>query len=141
VFKLRNRRGLNDALAADQEEKLPLNIVTERLTVLTAGHPNADPMAGLASERMKRIIEEAGASFDWVVLDTPPIGLLPDANLLADMVDMVLLVIGAGATPFAQVERAVVAIDRKRIIGVVLNRAVQSGLGSGYYHYHYAAKA
>ena len=40
-------------------------------------------MAGLTSGRMRRLIEEAREAFDWVIIDTPPIGLLPDASLLA----------------------------------------------------------
>ena len=56
-------------------------------------------MGGLASERMKQILQDASAKFDWVVIDTPPVVLLSDANVLAEMVDGVVLVIRAGVTP------------------------------------------
>jgi capsular exopolysaccharide synthesis family protein len=138
AFRLSNDKGLNDALSAKGEEKLPLCKVSDYLTVLPAGRPNSDPMGGLASERMQRIVEEAGAKFDWVVLDTPPIGLLPDANLLADMVDMVVLVIGAGTTPLPLIQQAVKALDRTRIVGVVLNRVVESQAAYQYYDYYRA---
>ena len=109
--------------------------VSPRLTLLTAGRPDPDPMSGLTSERMRRVIEEAASRFDWVIIDTPPVGLLPDARLLAAMADATLLVIRAGATPYAFVRRAVEAIGRDRIFGVVLNRA-EDGVGTGSYGYY-----
>lgn len=141
VFKISNVSGLNEGLNADHEDKLSLVDVSPRLAVLPAGRPNLDPMSALTSERMRRIIKEASMKFEWVVLDTPPVGLLPDANLLGEMVDMVIFVVSAGRTPLAVVERAVKAMNRDRIVGVVLNRAVPSD--THYYQYYgaYAIRA
>jgi capsular exopolysaccharide synthesis family protein len=138
VLNVMSVSGLNDALEAPDDRKLTIIEMSPRLSVLPAGRPNPDPMSGLTSPRMRSIVQEAATKFDWVVLDTPPIELLPDASLLSEMVDGVLLVVSAGITPFRSIERAVNAIDRKRILGVVLNRAVQ-GHASGYYGYAYAA--
>ena len=80
-------------------------------------------MAGLTSDRMRRVIDEAREAFDWVIVDTPPVGLLTDANLLASMVDGAVLVVKAEHTPYQLVQRAVDALGRNRILGVVLNRA------------------
>ena len=87
---------------------------------------------------MQRIIEEAAAKYEWVVLDTPPVGLLPDANLLAQMVDMIVFVIGAGTTPCAQIQRALAALDPTRIVGVVLNRGAEAKDSAQYYGYYAA---
>lgn len=134
IFEIPNERGLNDGLNAANDQKLALVELSAHLSVLPAGRPNADPMSGLISDRMRRIIEEASANFEWVIIDTPPIALLPDANLLAEMVDAVLFVIGAGSTPFHLVQRAVKAMNPKRILGVVLNRVVESHTPYKYYH-------
>ncbi len=136
IFQVPNISGLGDGLRADSEQKLSLVQVFPKLTLLTAGRPDPDPMSGLTSDRMHRVIEEAAARFDWVIIDTPPVGLLPDANLLARMVDGVLLVVRAGKTPYPLVQRAVAAIGRERILGVVLNR-VEDGPTSGYHYYSY----
>lgn len=142
-FQVPNVSGLGDGLRAERDEKLSLVQITPKLTLLTAGRPDPDPMSGLTSERMKRVIEEASANFDWVLIDTPPVGLLPDANLLAGMVDGALLVVQAGETPYPLVQRAVEALGRERILGVVLNQA-EDGVGSEYHYYsyydHYARK-
>jgi capsular exopolysaccharide synthesis family protein len=137
VFQLPNFTGLNDGLKASEEWKPPLFEISPRLSVLTAGRPNPDPMSGLASDRMRSVIRRGAASFDWVIVDTPPVGLLPDANLLAAMVDGVVLIISAGKTPYKLLERAVEALGRDRILGVVLNRVDQSILKSGYGYYTY----
>lgn len=136
VLQIPGELGLNDALKAESDAKLALVEVSPRLTVLPAGKPNPDPMSGLTSDRMRRIIDEAAAAYEWVVVDTPPVALLPDANLLAEMVDMVVLVIGAGTTPFEMVQRAVNAMDRNRIVGVVLNRVIRSPKTYQYYDYY-----
>jgi len=135
VFGISNTAGLNEGLMADGDAKLPLITVSPKLSVLPAGSPNPDPMGGLTSDRMRRIIEDAATKFEWVVLDTPPVGLLPDAHLLAEMVDMVVLVVSAGKTPLRAVRRAVDALSRKRVVGVVLNRVAASGRTYGYDRY------
>jgi Mrp family chromosome partitioning ATPase len=74
-----------------------------------------------------------------VIIDTPPIGLLADAKLLAEMVHAVVLVIGAGQTPYRAIAAAVAAIDRKKIAGVVLNRVVDHP--AAYHDYDYYSSA
>ena len=142
VLQIPNGSGLHEALMAPEPQRPALVQYSPTLTVLTAGQANGDPMALLTSERMREILEQAGAKFEWVVIDTPPAGLLPDANVLAEMVDLILLVIAAGSTPFPTVRRAVDALDAKRIAGVVLNRvaAIPSATYQGYYDYATAAR-
>jgi capsular exopolysaccharide synthesis family protein len=137
VFGLQGSPGLCEGLLASDDRKLPLHHVTARLTALTAGVPTGDPMAALVSDRMRRLIEDARAAFDWVIIDTPPIGLLSDASLLGDLADGAILVVKAEATACDLVERAVAAIGKDRLLGVVLNRARPAN-GSAYkYHDYY----
>jgi protein-tyrosine kinase len=130
--------GLSEGLRAPQQERLAVVKLTETLSFLPAGRPDPDPMDGLTSDRMRRIMEEASARYDWVILDVPPIGLVPDAGLLAGMVDAVLFVIRAESTPHAQIQKAIEAVGRDRIFGVVLNGARESNSSDygTYYHSH-----
>jgi protein-tyrosine kinase len=138
-FGLANLTGLTEALVADEDRKLALVQMSETLSVLPAGQPMADPMHVLTSNRMRRIIDEAARTFDWVIIDTPPVGLLTDANLLAAMVQAALLVVDAGRTPYTAVQRAIAAIGRDRILGVVLNRLDPNATHDGDdYHNYYA---
>lgn len=122
VFGMNGAPGLAEGLHSEEEPQLLLHKVTSRLSILPAGKPSLDPMAALTSDRMRRLIDEAKEAFDWVIIDTPPVGLLTDANLLAAMVDGALLVVHAGSTPYDQVKRAVEAIGAGKLLGVVLNR-------------------
>ena len=105
------------------DHAVPVHQVSARLGVLQAGRPTSDPIAALTSERMRRLIEEARKKFDWVILDTPPVAVLTDANLVSSMTDGAVIVVRAGHTPYELVERAVAAIGRERTLGVVLNQA------------------
>ncbi len=141
VFNIDAPSGLSEGLMSVVERKLPLYRVSQRLTILPAGTPTSDPMAGLTSKRMQRVIQEARAAFDWVIIDTPPVGLLPDANLLAAMVDGAVLVVRANSTPYQQITRAIDALDRNRLLGVVLNSAAVTPNGShNYYTYYHGSR-
>jgi len=137
VFRLDTASGLADGLLATTDTKMLVRQVSTRLAVLPAGRPSSDPMAGLTSERMKRLLDEARNAFDWVILDTPPVMLLPDAHLMSSMVDGAVLVVRAASTPHELVRRAIDAIGRSRILGVVLNRAEPSGQHDHYQYYGY----
>ncbi len=137
MFALPSSEGLTDSLTLPRGDRLPVQQVTPTLWVLTSGRAVPDPMSLLASPAMKQLLEEARDSFDWVVVDTPPIAILPDANLLAAMIDTALLVVSAQSTPYPMVQRAARAIDTKRILGVVLNRAEKATLPASYGYYGY----
>jgi protein-tyrosine kinase len=122
LFQIPNISGLTDGLKSVKERKIGLVQYSDYLSILPAGKPDSDPMSALTSDRMQRVLSEATSTFDWVVIDTPPIGLLPDAHLLASMADAVILVVRAATTPCAAVKHAITAIGADRILGVVLNR-------------------
>jgi protein-tyrosine kinase len=113
--------GLSERLRSKEDRKLSVVKLTRNLTLLPAGRPDSDPMSTLTSPRMQRILDEASARFDWVVLDTPPMGPVADAGLLAAMTDAVIFVIRAGYTRAPEVQRAIAALGRDHIYGVVLN--------------------
>jgi len=121
IFRLPNARGLSEGLRPNAGELSVLQ-VSERLSVLPAGHPDSNPMAGLTSDRMRAVLEEAAGSYDWVLLDAPPVGLMPDAHILARLSGAVLFVIGAGTTPFPLIQRAIADLGSECIVGTVLNR-------------------
>jgi capsular exopolysaccharide synthesis family protein len=141
VLNLPNTSGLSEALRSDRAE-LPLRRVSPLLTVLTAGRADNNPMALLTSERMERLLEESAARFDWVLLDAPPVGFMPDAALLAGMTRAILFVISAGSTPYQLVQRATGELGRDCIVGTVLNRIAGENIpATGYYREYYAGES
>src|SRR5215217_4429763 len=91
---------------------------------------------------MRMLLERAGVEFDWVLLDAAPVGLMPDARLLAGLTRAVLFVIGAGATPYPLIARAITEIGRECLVGTVLNRVeLQNVPATAYYDRYYASNA
>ena len=137
VFQVSGAPGLSEGLISAEETSLPLHRIGERLTLLPAGRPTSDPISALTADRMRRLVDEAREVFDWIIIDTPPIGLLTDASLMSSLADGVILVVKAGSTPYEMVTRAVDALGRERLMGVVLNRATENEHKSNYDYYKY----
>ena len=121
LFGLQNTRGLSDVLQSDRD-RVSLLRLSPNLSVLPAGRPDANTMAALTSDRMEDLLEQLSADFDWVLLDTAHHGSTPDGELLARLTGGVLFVVGARSTPASLVERAITAIGREWVVGIVLNR-------------------
>ena len=131
-----NNRGLGDALLDHRE--LAFVEVADGLTALTAGTPGPTPLAGLTSNRMREVLHECEQRFDWVLIDTSPVAVLPDAQVLARLVGAVILVIGAGATPAETVERAIAELGGSdAVFGVVLNRVDETAIPQANYYGKY----
>jgi capsular exopolysaccharide synthesis family protein len=141
ILRLPNTIGLSDSLRHPEEAGLRFQTISPHLSALTAGRADSDPMAGLVSDTMNRLLAEAAHQFDWVIVDTPPVALLPDANLLAAMIDTAVLVVGARSTPYPLVRRAMDAIGPQRILGVVLNRMAGADMVASYNYYGYGGYA
>ena len=136
VFRLPKTVGLTDALKSGGRphfvELSPL------LSVLAAGDVDGDPLGALTSDRFADLLEQCVAAFDWVLLDAPPVGLMPDGNVLARLTKAVVFVIGAGSTPHTVIERAIAELGRDYIVGTVLNKIDEDQLppASAYSSYY-----
>jgi len=131
--------GLGEALKSEEERKMQVTKLTEHLSLLPAGRPDPDPLSGLTSARMQRVLQEAAERFDWVIVDTPPVAAAADAGLLAAMVDATVFVVKANETPHGTIRHAIDTIGHDRIFGVVLNGVVldQQGDYGAYAAYSY----
>jgi len=103
-----------------------------KLEVLPVRGAPPNPSELLASARMRSLLEELGRGYDQVILDTPPTLSLPDAKTLSELVDGVVLVVRADQTPEEDVEAALDVLDRRRLLGVVLNGAESDARRYGY---------
>jgi len=83
---------------------------------------------------MTLLVTDSKTAFDFVVIDSPPATLVPDAGVFVSLADTTVLVIRAGSTPHASVVQAVGALGRDRILGTVLNRADNSTSAGRYWY-------
>jgi protein-tyrosine kinase len=136
LFRIQRVSGLSESLQNATGGPLRVLELSERLSLLPGGKPNPDPMAGLTSGRMQLILDQAAANYDWVLLDTPPVSLQPDAQVLSTMVEATVFVIGAGISQWPVIQRAIDTIGRDRIVGIILNRVDAATFNeSAYYAY------
>jgi capsular exopolysaccharide synthesis family protein len=140
LFRAPNNRGLSQALKAAGDGHVTTVQISDRLTLLPAGRPEPNPLGGLSSDRMKHLVADAASQFDWVIVDSPPVGVLADAHLVSETVDAALLVVRAGVTRFEDLAAAAETIGRDRILGLVLNAVDPIEIrGQGYYHHYYGS--
>jgi len=137
IFNVDNPRGLTEHLRSYEPGPVHTVELFPGLTLLPAGRPTSDPMGGLTSNRLRQMLADAASTFDLVLVDTPPVTVVPDAGLLAPLVDAVVLVIKANDTQYDAVASAVTTVGRERILGTVLNQAEASSFGRYGYGYGY----
>ncbi len=140
MFGIRNDRGLVDALRSDGASLATVQ-VSPGVSVLPAGRGHEVAAAALSSDRLRSLVAQAGAEYDWILFDTPPVAMLPDAQFVARATDGIVFVIAAGATPYTIVQRSLNDLGPDRIIGTVLNRVEERVLPiRAYYHQQYSSR-
>ena len=117
----------------------------DNLYFITCGTIPPNPAEMLESEKMRQFLSEMRNLYDIVILDSPPIIAVTDAEILATMVDGTILIVSSETTEFELMERSVELIkkDKSSFIGTVLNNfSYKSGYGSYYkYYYYYSENA
>jgi capsular exopolysaccharide synthesis family protein len=135
-----NRPGLSDYLRGEADEfEVMQKGMEENLCLIPGGSQVSNPSERLLSDRMKHLLEFVTPIFDWVIIDSPPAMPVPDASILAGLVDGILLVVQAGSTHVAIAEKTAAEFRGNNLLGVVLNR-VERSASYGDYYYNYQAK-
>src|SRR5262249_43231402 len=122
-FGLHKQRGLVDLLLhkLDPQEIMIFNEAT-KLWVLPSGSETQNPTDLLNSERMKLLLDVCRKSFDFVVVDTPPIGPVSDPIIISRLVDKTVYVVHWGRTAREMIKYSVQQFSGdKQIAGVVFN--------------------
>jgi capsular exopolysaccharide synthesis family protein len=139
VFACAQEPGLSNALVGDAKASEAVRRThVPGLCVLTAGRvpPNAAELLG--SQRFRDLLASTRSQFDWVVIDSPPVMAVTDPNILANLADSVVFVIGAEMTSYKIAQHAVEQLERGRAVfaGAVLNK-VQIQRHAYYYSHYY----
>ncbi len=103
------------------------------LDILPVRSIPSNPSELLASPEMRKLIEDVSGRYDRVILDTPACLGLPDAKSVSELCDGLVMVVRAGVTPQEEVQAALDILDRRRVVGLVLNGSEASREQYGYY--------
>ena len=133
--------GLSNILAglADTDEVLRKDIYPN-LDIIFSGDIPPNPSELLGNDRMKELIETMASRYDYVLVDTPPVNVVSDACIVANLLDGALLLVRQGRSKKESVRRAVANLELTgaKVLGFVLNGVPQQKKGSyGYYYYYY----
>jgi capsular exopolysaccharide synthesis family protein len=119
---LRPECGLAEVLTGDgTADRAVMKLDGTNLCVLPVRATPSNPSELLASERMRTLVEELARSYDQVIFDTPPTLALPDAKTVSELTDGLVFVVRASQTMRDDVAAALDVLDRRRVLGVVLN--------------------
>jgi capsular exopolysaccharide synthesis family protein len=89
-----------------------------------------------STDHLSGVFQRMTEEFDLVLVDSPPVNLITDAQLLAQNCDAVLLVARAFSTTRKSLEQAVRDLQNARIIGTVLNGGTRAQLYRRYHGYY-----
>lgn len=148
VFDIENSAGLADVLsgAARLDDVLHRD-PRSRVEILTAGRRSPSPMDLLRSQAMADFVRQMRDTYDLVLIDTPPFAPLADAQIVAKLVDKIVLAVRWGQTPVPVLRNVMTLMMRLNvpIAGTVLTqvdmqRYANYGYGEyGYYYHRYGS--
>lgn len=106
--------------------------------IIFAGKYPPNPVELLSGKYFKALLEEARKVFQYVIIDTPPLGRVIDAAVIAPNCDGTILVIGNTTVRYRQAQDVVAQLEKggSKILGVVRNNVRKKG-GGYYYHSTY----
>jgi protein-tyrosine kinase len=130
VFRIDRSPGISDYLLgkADLHEAMR-RIGNSDLFVMPAGQAVINPLELLHLKEVRRLMDRLRNAFRWILLDSPPLLLASDANLLAALADGTLLVTRIGFTTTDSMGRAIGSLGRDSILGMVANGTSPPGPG------------
>lgn len=122
-FKVSNKHGLSELLIGKTSLEEVKMTITKNLDVVTSGNLPPNPSEMIGSKSMEELIDNLKDYYDYIILDTPPVLAVTDAQILTTKADGTILVVRAGKTKKDNVISAKNLLNKVgvKLIGVVLN--------------------
>lgn len=124
TFRVDNSRGLSNILVGETTlAEAVISSGVENLDILTCGPIPPNPSELLAAKTMNALLEEARNFYNIILVDTPPILVVTDAQILANLCDGSVLVIRSKFTQFDDAQKAIEVLKASdgKILGTILN--------------------
>ncbi|WP_270180242.1 CpsD/CapB family tyrosine-protein kinase [Alkalihalobacillus sp. CinArs1] len=137
IYHLPNRKGLSTVLSGQQQlEDMIIPTDIPRLDLLTSGPVPPNPSELLGFEEMEVLINQARDLYDFVIIDTPPLLVVSDAQILLNLCEMSLLVLKSGKTTKVDAKKAIHLMEKAeaKFLGVSLNQNKEKKMKDAYYY-------
>ena len=140
-FQLSNVRGLLDYLGNRADFSDIINPVPgfRNLSLVPVGNPVEEHTQLLINGRLEHLFDQLSETFDYLIMDSPPLDVVSDANLLANFSDKTLLVVRHAHTPKKVVKHLKEKFGNRlaQNLAIVFNSVAKRGLLKGDYGYGY----
>lgn len=126
--------GLSQYLSGQTElDNVLYHTNIENLDMIFSGPYSPNPSELLEDPSFDKMLQWARTNYDYVLIDTPPIGSVIDAAIVAKSCDGAVILVESGAASYRMVQRGKQQLEKSgcRILGAVLNKV--GGERSGYY--------
>lgn len=142
IFKVDNEQGLSNVIGkmGDFDEALHKNVLPN-LDILTSGTIPPNPSELLCSQRFIDLVKRLQEEYDYVIFDTPPVGVVADALLLKDLVAGFVVVLRERSTTHGDIQNL---LESAKLADCKLLGFIKVGCTSnkkrskrGYYYYQY----
>ncbi len=127
IFRIDHVHGLSDVVTKEGRGVSPIKVGPGNLYVIPYGRNHSEPVILFQSKGFDQFLKRMRESFDYVVLDAPPVHGSPECRVLCAKVDGVVLVIESGKTtrPVAFSAKKQLEGAGGKLLGVVLNKKRQ----------------
>lgn len=96
------------------------------LTLIPSGQKTLSPYEVLNSPQLEELINQARLRYDYIILDTPPVTLYPDTQLISRWVDQFIVLVTAGMTTRKQLAECLDLMVPEKVLGLVFNGSQQA---------------
>ena len=136
-------KGLSQYLSGHVEkQEILYDTNYENMHIIFAGPTAPNPAELLEQNLLTDLLRELRQKYDYIIIDTPPIGSVIDAAIIAKECDGAVLVIESDRVRYQDAQRVQEQLKKTgcRILGAVLNKVdVKKDRSDHRYHYYYYA--
>jgi capsular exopolysaccharide synthesis family protein len=134
-FGLAHLPGLSEWFQGLTESNNIYHLESIGLWLLPAGRAPQNPLELMQSGKLPPLMSALGASFDWIVIDSPPVLPLADTSIWARQADGILLVTRKGITEKKQLQRGLEALEQSKLLGALINDSSDAAHSDYYQRY------
>lgn len=137
IWEAHQFKGLSDVLVGQIAAEQAIQTVEEGLQILSAGVIPPNPGALIDSNRMADLLQDFSTTYDYVIIDTPPLLVANESRGLAQLADGLMLVVRPGVADSnnATAAKTLLAQVESKVLGLVLNGIETAKEPDSYYHY------
>lgn len=137
-FGIMNAKGIAEIIVGTSTIESVTKKYKNNLDIITAGKIPPNPSEMLGSEKMKNLIDELKEIYDYILIDSPPVLAVTDAQIISTKVDGVIFVSRYGVTKKDKIALAKSQLSKvnANVIGTILHGITKENKIYDYYDYY-----